>query len=65
MTLGERAAELAGLAAAVLGWRPDEFWESTPDELASALGIGPAGEAAMDRDSVDRLMTQFPDGRTG
>jgi uncharacterized phage protein (TIGR02216 family) len=64
MTLGKRAAELAGLAAAVLGWRPREFWESTPAELASALGFEQGGEAAIDREAVDRLLTQFPDERT-
>ncbi|WP_108789196.1 phage tail assembly chaperone [Erythrobacter sp. Alg231-14] len=26
-----------GLASQILGWRPDEFWQSTPAELAAAL----------------------------
>ena len=33
----ERAAALAGLAAAALGWRPHEFWAATPAELALSL----------------------------
>ena len=28
------AVELAGPASALLGWRPDEFWDATPAELA-------------------------------
>ena len=27
------AARLAGVAGAVLGWRPEEFWAATPAEL--------------------------------
>ena len=36
-TLAESAARLAGLAGALLGWRPDEFWRATPAELAVVL----------------------------
>jgi tail assembly chaperone len=32
------AARLAGLAGALLGWRPDDFWRATPAELAAVLG---------------------------
>jgi len=38
------AGRLAGLAGRLLGWRPDEFWRSTPAELAAILA--PAAEAA-------------------
>src|SRR5436189_250567 len=31
------AAKLAGLAGALLGWRPDEFWNATPAELATVI----------------------------
>lgn len=55
------AARLAGLAGAVLGWRPDEFWRSTPAELAAVLGTL-AGEApAAGADDLARLMEIFPD----
>ena len=33
----ESAAKLAGLAGALLGWRPDEFWRATPAELGVVL----------------------------
>ncbi|MET1113249.1 MAG: phage tail assembly chaperone [Allosphingosinicella sp.] len=58
----EGAARLAGLAGALLGWRPDEFWRATPAELGAVLGamVGedfkPAGRA-----DLERLMKRFPD----
>jgi uncharacterized phage protein (TIGR02216 family) len=61
-TFSESAARLAGLAGALLGWRPDEFWRSTPAELGAVLAamVGweqpPAG-----RDELERLMKRFPD----
>jgi uncharacterized phage protein (TIGR02216 family) len=56
------ASRLAGLAGALLGWRPDEFWKATPAELAAVLGAvaGEAGEAASGND-LQRLMRMFPD----
>jgi hypothetical protein len=57
------AGRLAGLAGAVLGWRPDEFWAATPAELAGVLGAlrGGRGPAAGATD-LDRLKEMFPDG---
>lgn len=59
------AARLAGLAGALLGWRPDEFWRATPAELAAVIGAlggsGPAGAAAA-RGDLARLQEMFPDG---
>ena len=34
---GPGAARLAGLAARMFGWLPDQFWLATPAELAAAL----------------------------
>jgi uncharacterized phage protein (TIGR02216 family) len=62
---GDSAVQLAGIAAAVLAWRPDEFWRSTPAELACALGAGRGGDAEIGRSDLDRLLTKFPDERTG
>jgi len=58
----EAAARLAGLAGALLGWRPEEFWRATPAELGAVLGamVGTDGEAAS-RSDLDRLMLTFPD----
>lgn len=57
------AARLAGLAGALLGWRPDEFWRATPAELAAVLLalIGAEAPAAGSHD-LARLMEMFPDG---
>lgn len=54
---------LAGLAGALLGWRPDEFWNSTPAELAAVLNAlgGEDAEPASGPD-LRRLMEMFPDG---
>ncbi|HEX8573359.1 MAG TPA: phage tail assembly chaperone [Allosphingosinicella sp.] len=58
----ERAARLAGLAGALLGWRPDEFWRSTPAELGAVLeAILPAAAEGASRSDLDRLMERFPD----
>jgi uncharacterized phage protein (TIGR02216 family) len=63
MTFGERAAALAGYAATLLGWRPDEFWHSTPAEFATALGLGQQDAEQVGRADIERLLKLFPDNR--
>ena len=58
--MAAHAALLAGLAGALLGWRPDEFWRATPAELAAVLQAL-AGDAAGPVD-LAQLMEMFPDG---
>ncbi len=68
MSFAQAARRLAGQTALLLGWRPDEFWRATPDELADALralgeattGIG--GASPIDRADIRQLMEAFPDG---
>lgn len=60
---GECANRLSGLAASLLGWRPQEFWTSTPAELVAALGPEHENAAQVDRAAIDRLLLQFPDNR--
>jgi hypothetical protein len=57
-SFGEVAARLCGTAAMLLGWRPDEFWNSTPAELA--LALQPAGEPA-ELTTIEELRARFPD----
>jgi len=58
---GDAAERLAGAAAVLLGWRPDEFWNSTPQELATALNSF-AGEAeGLDPEAIAALRRRFPD----
>lgn len=61
-TFSESAGRLAGLAGALLGWRPDEFWRATPAELAAVLGAMFPVPASASSDDLARLMRMFPDG---
>jgi hypothetical protein len=58
----DSAGRLAGLAGALLGWRPDDYWAATPAELHAVLaamtGTAPAGSAQ----DLARLREMFPDG---
>jgi uncharacterized phage protein (TIGR02216 family) len=60
----EAAARLAGLAGALLGWRPDDFWRATPAELAGVLAAlaGDGGAAPVTHAELVRLKERFPDG---
>lgn len=59
----EAACRLAGLAGALLGWRPDEFWKATPAELVAVLRELAGGNAQMPATAEDlgRLRAMFPD----
>jgi hypothetical protein len=63
MTFAEAARRLCGQCALLLGWRPAEFWDTTPAELACILGVlvsqtnGPPDAADM-----KNLMELHPDG---
>ena len=63
MSFAESARRLAGLAGVLFGWRPSEFWQATPDELATLI-VAMRGEppAAIDRAELARLKEMFPDG---
>ena len=57
------AERLAGIAAALAGWRPDEFWRSTPAELSSVIrALGGAPEPQAMTIDLKRLQEMFPDG---
>ena len=58
----EGAARLAGVAGALLGWRPDEFWRATPAELATILSALAPPDTSGDATLTAQLMEQFPDG---
>lgn len=62
----EKAARLAGLAGALAGWRPDEFWDATPAELEAVLvaltGPQAAAETPPDAATIATLKELFPDG---
>jgi uncharacterized phage protein (TIGR02216 family) len=56
-TLTDGARRLAGLVPRALGWRPHEFWNATPAELAAILvtGDGACGEP-LGRAELNALM---------
>lgn len=59
----QQATRLAGLTGALLGWRPDEFWNATSAELATILAaLAPDTGNPADRDLITLLQEQFPDG---
>ena len=60
----DAAGQLAGMAGALLGWRPDELWRATPAELAAVLAALSGGGRAVPvtGDELARLKERFPDG---
>ena len=64
MRFSESAGRLAGMAGALLGGRPDEFWTATPAELACVLrALAGDGEGeALSMADLERLKARFPDG---
>jgi uncharacterized phage protein (TIGR02216 family) len=53
--------KLAGQTALLLGWRPDEFWNATPIELATILAANSTDDAMLDVQTLADMMQQFPD----
>ena len=66
MSFAETARRLAGQAGLLLGWRPDEFWRATPDELDAAFSafthMTDAPTTAIDCVTLSRLQELHPDG---
>lgn len=58
---GDAAARLCGAAAMLLGWRPGEFWDATPAELAIALSLTGEAVDAPDLATIEELRRRFPD----
>lgn len=57
------SSRLAGLAGALLGWRPWEFWAATPAELAAVFAAWrPAEAAPASAELLAELQERFPDG---
>jgi hypothetical protein len=63
MIFADTAVRLCGQCALLLGWRPTEFWNATPAELACVLNAVTAQtEAPPDAHDLQTLMELFPDG---
>ena len=64
MTFCDCANQLGGKTAVLLGWKPDDFWNATPAELAAILtAFSPDAEIA-DSAILTQLMGRFPDTDT-
>jgi uncharacterized phage protein (TIGR02216 family) len=61
MNFGESAARMWGAASMLLGWRPDEFWDATPAELAAALNLTSEAGEPPDLATIEDLKRRFPD----
>lgn len=59
---GEAAQKLAGLVPRVLGWRPQEFWDATPAELAAILQPESAETTSVSRQDLNQLMERDGNG---
>ncbi|KAB7648187.1 phage tail assembly chaperone [Polymorphobacter fuscus] len=57
----DAARVAARVAAAALGWRPDDFWAATPADLRTALGLDLTDAAPGDAGMLAQLMEAFPD----
>ena len=58
---GDAASRLCSGASTLLGWRPDEFWNATPAELALALCPPDETAGPPDATTIDALRRRFPD----
>jgi hypothetical protein len=64
ITFATSAARLAGVAGALLGWRPADFWAATPAELEAVLAAlaGPQAATPPSPTTIASLKERFPDG---
>jgi uncharacterized phage protein (TIGR02216 family) len=62
MAFADTARRLAGLSSRLFGWRPDDFWNCTPAELAAILAAEEPGDAALSRADLTAMMERDGDG---
>lgn len=55
------AALTAARLAQSLGWTPAVFWDATPADLRTALGLDAGRDASLDATALHELMEAFPD----
>lgn len=63
---GAAAISMMAVMARLFGWRPDEFWNATPEEVAGLLlSMTAVGDAqpvgGMARAQLQQMMEAFPD----
>ena len=57
------ATRLSGQAGLLFGWRPDDFWNATPAELAALADAASGDGSGVPATPIDlpALMERFPD----
>jgi Phage tail assembly chaperone protein, TAC len=66
MIFADTALQLCGQCALLLGWRPDEFWDATPAELACVLNaVAAQSDVPPDASDLQALMELFRDAPSG
>lgn len=62
---GAAACAMMGLMARLFGWRPDEFWRATPEEVAGLLMsmavVNAPVVGGVARAELRQMMEAFPD----
>jgi uncharacterized phage protein (TIGR02216 family) len=58
---GDAAVRLCAAAGMLLGWKPNEFWNATPAELALALQPQSVAADVPDATTIEALRRRFPD----
>lgn len=61
-TFAATARRLSGLVPRLLGWRPGEFWQATPAELAAIFDEAGEAPAPLSRLELNALMERERDG---
>lgn len=52
----DTARRCAGLAAQVLRWPPDTFWNATPSELLASIAPPASADTPPSRDEIARMI---------
>ena len=66
LAFSDAATRLSGLMTVLFHWTPDQFWRSTPQEVAAIFAAlaEAQGEGAVeppDTETLSGLMARFPD----
>jgi len=59
---GDAAAGLAAFSAQMLGWRPREFWQATPADLALAASSPLDGTESLNRNELNQMLERERNG---
>jgi len=61
-TFGSAAQRLASFSAQALGWRPADFWQATPADLALAAASPQNTGESLSRDHLNQLLEREGNG---